>query len=122
MEDSKHIFQLLGNYIEEDPDDLENFYDDAMNLIRGAAADKNISFDGYFRERWEISADTIFEFDEDYFEDPDRRDLYVFLSVLVDDEIFDYLDYVWHHVFHQELTKEIIELKIKELIEKGVRF
>ncbi|WP_185246609.1 hypothetical protein [Chryseobacterium bernardetii] len=122
MEDSKHIFQLLANYIEEDPDDLENFYDDAMNLIRGAAADKNIEFDGYFRERWEISADTIFEFDEDYFEDEDRRDLYVFLSALVDEEILSYLHYVWHHVYNEDLTKEIIESRIEELKEKGVRF
>ncbi|KAA2223066.1 hypothetical protein [Chryseobacterium sediminis] len=122
MEDHKHIFQLLANYIEEDPNDMVNFYDDAMNLIRGAAADKNIEFDGYFRERWEISADTIFEFDEDYFEDEDRRDLYVFLSALVDEDIFNYLHYVWHHVFHQELTEDILERRILELKEKGVTF
>lgn len=122
MEDHKHIFQLLANYIEEDPEDLDNFYDDAMNLIRGAAADKNIEFDGYFRERWEISANTIFEFDEDYFEDQDRRDLYVFLSALVDKEIFDYLHYVWHHVRGKELTGVIIENRIEQLKEKGVRF
>ncbi|KFF24776.1 hypothetical protein [Chryseobacterium vrystaatense] len=122
MEDDKYIFQLLGNYIEEDPDDMENFYNDAMNLIRGAAADKNIEFDGYFRERWEISADTIFEFDEDYFENEDRRDLYVFLSALVDEEIFGYLHYVWHHVFHEDLKKAIVETKIFELKEKGIIF
>ncbi|MGH1520516.1 hypothetical protein [Chryseobacterium sp. JK1] len=122
MEDSKHIFQLLANYIEDDPENLDDFYDDAMNLIRGAAADKNIEFDGYFRERWEISADTIFEFDEDYFEDEDRRDLYVFLSALVDEEVFSYLHYVWHHVKNEELSKTIIENRIEELKEKGVRF
>lgn len=122
MEDNKHIFQLLGNYIEEDPDNLDDFYDDAMNLIRGAAADKNIEFDGYFRERWEISADTIFEFDEEYFEDQDRRDLYVFLSALVDEEIFGYIHYVLHHVYNEDLTKQIVEKKIEELKEKGVAF
>ena len=122
MEDHKHILENLANYIEDDPDDLVNFYDDGMGLIRGAAADKNIEFDGYFRERWEMSADTIFEFDEEYFEDEDRRDLYVFLSALVDEEIFAYLHYVWHHVFHQELTEDIVETKILELKEKGVAF
>lgn len=122
MEDRKHIFQLLANYIEEDPEDLDNFYDDSMNLIRGVAADKNIEFNGYFRERWEISADTIFEFDEDYFEDQDRRNLYVFLSALVDREIFEYLHYVWHHVHDEELTGVIIENRIEQLKEKGVRF
>ena len=88
MEDHKHILEILSNYIKHDLSDLENFYDDGMNLIRGAAADKNLQFDVYFRECWEISADTIFEFDEDYFEDDDRRDRYVFLSALVDEEIF----------------------------------
>lgn len=122
METNDSVFHILANYIEANPNDMVNFYDDAMNLIRGAAADKNIEFDGYFREKWEISADTIFEFDEDYFEDEDRRDLYVFLSALVDEEIFSYLHYVWHHVFHEELTKEIIENRIQELKEKGVRF
>jgi hypothetical protein len=85
----------------------------------GAAADKNIEFDSYFRERWEISASTIFDFDEDYFEDKDRRDLYVFLSALVDKEIFAYLHYVWHIVFYEELSEEIIETRIRELKEKG---
>lgn len=122
MEDSKNIFQLLGNYIEEDPNDMEDFYNDAMNLIRGAAADKNIEFDGYFRERWEISADTVFEFDEDYFEDEDRRDLYVFLSALIDEDVFAYLHYVWHHVYQVDLTEEIIHENIKKLKEKGVKF
>lgn len=122
MEDDKHVFQLLGNYIEEDPDDMQNFYEDSMNLIRGAAADKNIEFDGYFRERWEISADTIFEFDEEYFEDVDRRDLYVLLSALVDKDIFDYLDYVWHHVYNVKLSEEIITEKIDKLKEKGIKF
>ncbi|MCE4064376.1 hypothetical protein LXM63_04665 [Chryseobacterium gleum] len=122
MDDHKYILEILANYIEDDPDDLVNFYDDAMGLIRGAAADKNIEFDGYFRERWEISADTIFEFDEEYFEDEDRRDLYVFLSALVDEDIFNYLHYVWHHVFYEELTEDIIERRILELKEKGVSF
>ncbi|MGU3376823.1 hypothetical protein [Chryseobacterium sp. M5A1_1a] len=122
MEDHKHILELLANYIEEDPEDLDSFYEDAMNLIRGAAADKNIEFNDYFRTRWEIAADTIFEFDEDYFEDEDRRDLYVCLSALVDEEIFNYLHYVWHHVYNEELTKEIVEKKIRKLKEKGVRF
>lgn len=122
METNDSVFHILANYIEADPDDMVNFYDDAMNLIRGAAADKNIEFDGYFREKWEISADTIFEFDEDYFEDEDRRDLYVFLSGLVDEDIFGFLNYVWHHVFHDELSREIIETRIHELKEKGVTF
>ena len=30
-------------------------------------------------------------FDEDYFENRDRKNLYVFLSALYDDEVFDYL-------------------------------
>lgn len=78
--------------------------------------------DGYFRKRWKISADTIFEFDEDYFEDKDRRDLYVFLSALVDKNIFEYLNYIWHHIYHEDLSMEIINTRIYKLKEKGVKF
>ena len=45
----------------------------------------------YFQERWEDAADTIVNFDEDYFENMDRINLYVFLSALYDNEAHDYL-------------------------------
>ncbi|SHH68494.1 hypothetical protein SAMN05421866_3470 [Chryseobacterium oranimense] len=118
----ENILEILSNYLEADPEDLECFYDDSMELIRGAATHKNIEFDGYFRERWEISADTVFEFDEEYFENKDRRDLYVFLSALVDKDIYSYLEYAWPFTQNEKLTEVIIKDKIQQLKEKGVRF
>ncbi len=100
-----------------------NIYDDSMDLIRSCADEKNIEFDGYFSERWAESADTIINFDEEYFEDPDRRDLYVFLSAMVDEEIFAFLKKVFKLFDSNPITKEIIQEKIEYLTKvKGVRF
>jgi len=57
----------------------------------GRLLGKGIEFNGYFQELWEDAADTIVNFDEDYFENRDRKNLYVFLSALYDNEAHDYL-------------------------------
>lgn len=113
---------LLGEYLIDSAINLQEFYDDAMELIRGAADEKEIEFDEYYRKRWENSADTILSFDEMYFSDPDKRDLYVYLSAQVDEDIFSYLDYVWSNFYHKKLTVEILKTKVKELIQKGTKF
>ena len=116
-------------------DGIESFYDDAMDLVRSCAIEKNIEFDGYFQQRWKDSADTIINFDEEYFEDPDRRDLYVFLSAMVDDQIFSFVQKVFEFfqdrsfdengelIPIEQVTKEFVEDKIDYLTkEKGVKF
>lgn len=98
-------------------------YKDAMELIRSCAVEKNIEFDGYFLERWSESADTIINFDEDYFDDPDKRDLYVFLSSIVDDEIFSFLKIAFTLYESEPITKDFVQDKIEYLTKvKGVRF
>jgi hypothetical protein len=62
-----------------------------MDLLHGFAQEKGIEFDGYFQERWEDAADTIVNFDEDYFENRDRKKFVCFSSALYDDEVFDFL-------------------------------
>lgn len=94
-----------------------------MDLIRSCADEKDIEFDGYFKQRWKDSADTIVSFDEEYFDDPDRTELYVFLSAMVDEEIFSFLNQVYFFYEHRDLTKEIVQDKIEYLTKiKGVRF
>ena len=103
--------------------DSKDIYNDSMNILRSCAVEKNIEFDGYFQKRWEESADTIINFDEDYFEDEDRRDLYIFLSAMVDSEIFKNLKIIFLHLFQIEITKEFLEDKTSDLIKvKGVKF
>ena len=83
---------------------------------------KQIEFDGYFQERWEDAADTIVNFDEDYFENRDRKNLYVFLSALYDDEVFDYLQSAYAIAKLEAPTKEWVKLDVDGLISEGVRF
>lgn len=113
---------LLGEYLIDSANNLEEFYNDAMELIRGTADEKEIEFDEYFRTRWKDSADTIVSFNELYFSDTDRRDLYVFLSAQVDDDIFEYLSYVWNIVNKENITPEILKDQVQKLINKGIRF
>ena len=113
---------LLGEYLIDSADNLEEFYNDSIELIRGTADEKEIEFDEYFRTRWKDSADTIVSFDELYFSDTDRRDLYVFLSAQVDDEIFEYLSYVWKIIHKEDLSTEILKEQVKKMINKGTRF
>ena len=118
----------FGHILEDIGDNKEEIHRDTMELIRDAAVQKNIEFDGYFTERWKESADTIVNFDEDYFDDPDKRDLYVYLAAMVDDEIFGFVNQ-YHRAIEQsgfdrvDLTKEELQKRIDHLTkEKGVRF
>lgn len=58
-----------------------------MELLRGVANEKKIEFDEYYHTRWENSADTIVNFNEMYFNDTDKRDIYILLSAQVDVDI-----------------------------------
>lgn len=115
------LFDISFGHILEDPND--DIYAESMGLIRSCADEKGIEFDGYFKQRWKESADTIINFDEEYFDDPDRIELYVYLSAMVDDEIFNFLNQVYHFFEKKVITKEIIQDKIDHLTKvKGVKF
>lgn len=113
---------LLGEYLIDSAHELDEFYNDSMELLRGVANEKKIEFDEYYNTRWANSADTIVDFNELYFDDPDKRDLYVLLSAQVDVDIFSYLEYVWSNYYHEKLTMAIVKSKAEELISKGTKF
>lgn len=115
------LFDISFGHIFEDPN--EDIYAESMDLIRSCADEKGIEFDGYFKQRWKDSADTIVSFDEEYFDDPDRTELYVFLSAMVDEEIFSFLNQVYYFYEHKDITKELVQDKIEYLTKiKGVKF
>ena len=64
----------------------------------------------------------IVNFDEAYFENRDRKNLYVFLSALYDDEVFDYLQSAYAIAKLEAPTQEWVKLQVEGLIAKGVRF
>lgn len=115
------LFDISFGHILEDPNDY--IYAESMDLIRSCADEKGIEFDGYFKQRWKESADTIINFDEEYFDDPDRIELYVYLSAMVDEKIFSFLNQVYYFYEHKDITKELVQDKIEYLTKiKGVRF
>jgi len=117
-----NTFWLLGEYLADDADNISEFYKDAMELIRSEAIERNIVFDGYFKDKWKIEAENVMTFDSEYFEDSDRRDLYVFLSALVNQDIYDFLEYVWPFVFNEDISENSVHREIYKLQEKGVKF
>lgn len=115
------LFHVCFGHILEDPHD--QIYDEAMDLVKSCAVEKGIEFDGYFNQRWKDSADTIVSFDEEYFDNPDRIELYVHLSAMVDDQIFGFLNEVYNFFEQKVITNEIIANRIHYLTKlKGVRF
>lgn len=64
---------LLGEYLIDSVHELDEFYNDSMELLRGVANEKKIEFDEYYHTRWVNSADTIVNFNELYFDDTDKR-------------------------------------------------
>lgn len=79
-------------------------------------------------QRWKDSADTMIDFDENYFKDPKRRELYVYLSAMVDNIILDFLNHTYDSLDPSgmariPLTKDVIQSRIDFLKKvKGVRF
>lgn len=116
------ILELFKEYLANEPGNVSSYLNDCMDLLHGFAQEKGIEFDGYFQERWEDSANTIIDFDEDYFENRDRKNLYVFLSALYEDEVFEYLKSAYEIAKLEAPTKEFVKLQVDLLIAKGVRF
>lgn len=121
MEDSG-IFQVLHNLAMDAADDPEGFYESAIGLIQYEAVQKNIQFDDYFKTKWEIAAEHPVTFDEAYFENEQRSELYVYLAALIDKEIFNYLEYSWNLIMDEKLTENVLHREIYLLKEQGVKF
>lgn len=113
---------IFIEYLIDDPYDIQAYLDDAMDFIHGEAQIREHVFDGYFQEKWEESAATISEFNENYFEDRDRKNLYVYLSALWDPVIMGYLQDAYEVAHIQPLSEDDIQKKVTDLKEKGVRF
>ncbi|MGK6342816.1 hypothetical protein ACMGDK_11290 [Chryseobacterium sp. DT-3] len=120
--DSNNIFEILENLAMDAPEDINDFYETSMGVIHSEAVERKIEFDGYFRTKWEIESNNVMTFDKEYFEDLQRKELYVFLAALIDEDIFEYLEYVWSLYKGEDLTENILHREIYLLKEKGVRF
>lgn len=114
--------QVIMNITMDMAEDSEGVYNDVMELIREEAIEKKIEYDGYYRIKWEEEAENVMTFDKEYFENKERRDLYVFKAALDDKEIFQLLHYIWNLVKGEDLQENILHREIYLLEEKGVKF
>lgn len=115
------IDAFIANY-EDDPTDIESYLRDAFGLIHGEAQERGIEFDGYFQTKWEESAATIGAFDEQYFSNMDRRNLFVWKAAETTPEIFKLLQQAYQIAHLIVPTMNDVHQQIFELEEKGVKF
>lgn len=115
-------FTLLHEIAKEYQSNAENLFDEAIALLQYAAVQKNIEFDGYFRTKWEIEEDHPMTFGDEYFENENRSELYVYLAADADDEIYEGLEYIYNLTHPQKLSKDVLHQEIYSLKEKGVTF
>lgn len=106
----------------EDPENLSELYEDLVSFIQYQANEKKIEFDGFFRTKWEIEVEHPMTFDEEYFENENRSELYVYLAAENDKEVFSWLEYAWNLTHDEKLTENILHREIYLLKEKGVSF
>lgn len=113
---------ILKQAWEDNKDIPSLFFENAIGILQYAAVQKNIEFDGYFRTKWEIAADHPMTFDEEYFENENRSELYVYLAAEADSEIFDCLKYAYDLVNDEKMTMSILHKEIYLLKEQGITF
>lgn len=106
----------------EDPDDLLELYENGIGLIQYLAVEKKIEFDEFFRTKWEIAAEHPMTFDEEYFENENRSELFVFLAAEADEEVYECLEYIYNLTHDENLSKNVIHREIYKLREKGIKF
>lgn len=61
-------------------------------------------------------------FDEGYFEDENRSELYVYLAAEKDKDVFSWLEYAWNLTHDEDLSDNILHREIYLLKEQGVTF
>lgn len=112
---------IFVEYLIDDPS-METYFKDAISLIHGEAQRKGHEFDDYFQTKWEDSANTITQFNEFYFDDKNRQKLYVYLSAMIDDEIFGYLNDAQEVAGYDLLSKDDVQNEVDNLIKSGTKF
>ena len=112
------IFQKL---FDDDPVSLDYYLEGVFGLLHEEAVNCGIEFDGYFKSKWNESANTIICFDEQYFSDIDRRNFYVYKAAEVNSEILQLLQSAYKIAHLRPPTINDIHGEIFEHEGKGVK-
>ena len=106
----------------DDPGNLETYFNDCFSFIVGEADSRGIEFEGYFKSKWEDSANTIYEFDDEYFDNIDRKKLFVYSSCLYNQDIFNILKDAYEVVEINPPNEHEIREEVKKLLDAGIDF
>lgn len=117
-DDTFVILKDLASNIHEEP----NIYGSMIGFIQYQASAKGIQFDDYFRTKWEIEAEHPMTFDDQYFEDENRSELYVYLASEIDNEVFSWVEFAWNVTHDEIFSKKILHREIYLLKEMGIKF
>lgn len=120
--DKGSTIQALKDAWTDNQDSTELFFETAVGLIQFFAVQKKIEFDGYFRTKWEIEAEHPMTFDDEYFENENRSELYVYLAAEADQDIFDCIKFAYELVNDEIFSKDVMHREIFLLREQGVKF
>lgn len=116
--DTFTVLKDIASKVNEEPD----IYETMIGFIQYQANQKGIEFDGFFRTKWEIAADHPMTFDDEYFENENRSELYVYLAAEKDKNVFSWLEYAWNITHDEKLTENILHREIYLLKENGTKF
>ncbi|WP_312398357.1 hypothetical protein [Chryseobacterium sp.] len=119
MDLNTETFTILYD-MAESQDNL--LYEDMIGFIQYQTNEKKIEFDGFFRTKWEIEAEHPMTFDDEYFENEERSELFVYLAAEIDNEVFSWLEYAWNITHDEKMTENVLHREIFLLKEKGVTF
>lgn len=116
------VLKLLAD-LRCESDDPHYYFDESMNIFRMLGVEKDIEVRGYYQSKFiEESTKHPVSFNPEYFENKERRNLYVYYCALKDKEIFSYLALFWNFHAHEELSENVLHREIYLLEEKGVLF
>ena len=113
------LFQKL---FYDEPQNIDYYLESVFGLLHDEASKRGIEFEGYFITIWTDSANTIINFDEEYFSNLDRRNLYVYKASASDPEIFALLQKAYKIAKLRVPQINDIHREIFEHGEKGVKF
>ncbi|AZI33643.1 hypothetical protein [Kaistella carnis] len=113
------LFQKL---FYDEPQNIDYYLESVFGLLHDEASKRGIEFEGYFITKWTDSANTIINFDEEYFSNLDRRNLYVYKASASDPEIFTLLQKAYKIAKLRVPQINDIHREIFEHGEKGVKF
>lgn len=118
----ENVLKLLSD-IRCESDNPLYYFDQSMNIFRMLGIEKGIEIEEYYQTKFlkEAKKHPVF-FDDEYFQNKDRRNLYVYHCALLDTEIFSYLNLFWSYHSGEELNENVLHREIFFLEEKGIRF